>query len=286
MIDGVKICFRSKTIIDRLNCLGVELFSKFSNKTGEEIMRTADFRHLKIVIYPNGTVVIRGSLHKYWKDENYSDFSHTELIKCINDLSERLGFNPAEAQIQNLEFGVNINTLFNPFAFCESVIVHKQLSFNKFQSRGMQIGFQCERSQYSLKVYDKGKQCNKHQNRLRFEIKTYKMAFIRKTGITTLADLFNKKSLALLGIILQNVYDELIIADQVVETKLTKNEKRIYNACSNPKNWEKFNKNDRYYKRIQFNNIVEKHGTNQWKKTVAQKLDEKWRMLLVLQTKN
>lgn len=282
MIDGVKICFRSKTIIDRLNCLDVEVFSKFSNKTGEEIMRTAEFRHLKIVIYPSGTVVIRGSLHKYLKDENYSDFSHTELIKCINDLSEKLGFNPAEAQIQNLEFGVNINTLFNPFAFCESVIVHRQLPFNKFQSRGMQIGFQCERSQYSLKVYDKGKQYIKHENRLRFEIKTYKMAIIRKTGITTLADLFNKKSLALLGIILQNVYDELIIADQVVETKLTKNEKRIYNACINPKNWEKFNRNDRYNKRKLFNNIVEKHGTNQWKKTVARMLDEKWRMLSVL----
>jgi len=282
MIDGIKISFRSEVIEEHLGCLGVGMTIHVNDSTGEVEKKKANYKHLTIVIYPSKTVIVKGSLHKYWKDENYSDFSHKELIKCINDLSEKLGFNPAEAQLQNLEFGVNINTLFSPFAFCESVIVHKQLSFNKFQSRGMQIGFQCERSQYSLKVYDKGKQYIKHQNRLRFEIKTYKMAFIRKTGITTLADLFNKKSLALLGITLQNVYDELIIADQVVETKLTKNEKRIYNACINPKNWEKFNRNDRYNKRKLFNNIVEKHGTNQWKKTVARMLDEKWRMLSVL----
>lgn len=282
MIDGVKICFRSKTIIDRLNCLDVELFSKFSNKTGEEIMRTADFRHLKIVIYPNGTVVIRGSLHKYWKGENSSNFSYTELVSCINDLAEKFDFIPSDVHIKNIEFGVNITTQFKPYIFCQYVIVHKNLPFNKFQSTRMQIGFICERLQYSLKFYDKGRQYAKHQNKLRFEIKTQKMAFIKKTGITTLSDLLNKNSLALLGNTLQNAFDELIIADQVDEANLTKNEKRIFIACSNPRNWENFQRNERCKYKKAFNNIIEKYGINHWKKTVANKITETWQILSTL----
>lgn len=286
MIDGIKISFRSEGIEDRLKCLDVEVFSRIINSTGEVVKQTAKHRHLTIVIYPSNTVIIKGSLHKYWEGENYSDFSHSALVECIDDLSVAFGFDPAEAWIQNLEFGVNIDTLFNPYEFCESVIAHKGRPFSQFQTNGMQIGFQCYRSQYAVKVYDKGKQYLKNENKLRFEIKTNKMVLVKSSGITRLSDLSNKNNLIALGNILQSAFKDLIITDHINEAKLTKNERRIFNQCINPKIWGKFNKNDRYYKRKQFNNIVEKHGTNQWKKTVAQKLDEKWRMLLVLQTKN
>lgn len=280
MIDGITLSFNSKTIEDCLKGKGVEIIYHYSNKSGESKWASAEFENLKIKISPSGTVILNGSLHKYWKEENYSDFSHSDLIECIKKLSSELEFNPQKARVQNIEFGVNINPLFNAYDFCESVLAHKNKSLNTFQNKGIQIGFVCKRSQYSVKAYDKGRlEYTKHENILRFEIKTHKMYFIKEAKIKTLSDVTNKDCLAALGDIMKKIYADLIILDQVNKSKLSIEENKIFNECSNPKNWVKLKRQDRCKKKKLLNAIIEKHGLNQWNGKAAQMINDKWNML-------
>lgn len=280
MIDGITLSFNSKTIEECLKAKGVKMIIHSNRDTGEVMKVTADFNNFKIKICPNGTVILNGSLHKYWKGENYSDFSHSDLVECIKKLSSDLEFNPKKARVQNIEFGVNINPLFNAYDFCQSVLTYKNKSFNTFQNNEIQIGFVCKRLQYSVKVYDKGRlEYTKNENILRFEIKTHKMCFVKNAGIKTLSDVTNKDCLAVLGEIMNKIYADLIIFDQVNQCKLTIKEKEIFNVYSNPRKWEKVNRSHRCRKKKHFNAIIEKHGLNQWKGKVAQMINDKWNML-------
>lgn len=289
MIDGVKISFYSETIVKDLSCLGVAVLTPTEEETGEiHFPKYGVYRALRFKIRESNRVEINGSLHKYWKGENHSNFTFGELCECISDLCGKFDINPLEARLHNLEFGVNVSPPFNPYEFCGNVIAFRGESFSKFRTNGkdkIQIGFEATKNQYSVKVYDKGKQYRKSENILRYEIRVNKMERIKYTGIYFLSDLTDRNKLEALGLILNEVFDELIICDKVNPSDLSKNEFRIYTEGKNPKEWEQYTPKQRTTRKKQFNEIIGRHGQNNWKETTARMVNEKWRMLLSLNSK-
>jgi hypothetical protein len=282
VIDGVKIIFYSESVVNDLLRLGVEPEAKVKiDSTGEMIFpKFAEYQNLRFKISESKRVEITGSLHKYWKGENYSNFTFSELKRSITDLCLKLNINPLKAYLGGFEFGVNVSPQFNPFEFCENVIAYKNESFSKFRAnKKIQIGFEAQKQQYSVKVYDKGKQYLKEDNILRFEIKVLKMEFLKRINISRLGDLTKPEVLIQLGELLNEMFGECIVSDKVRTSDLTANESKIYTLCSNPKVWEKFDFRTRYKKRKQFERIIETKGVNKWKGITARMIRDKWNLL-------
>ena len=258
VIDGVKIVFTCLMMEKILLSLGINICERKIDGSGVIKWSKAKYRHLVFTIYPAGRVVIDGSLHKYWKDENYSDFSFTELRECIYDLI--LSFQiPLTAEIQNIEFGVNITTPFNPFEFCENVIAYwdGKKEFKPMDECSPVIGFECNRYEYCIKVYDKGLQNKKAVNILRFEQATTRMRAIAAAGIRTLLDLTERVKFEKLGVILNKTFSDLIISDSVIVTDLSKRDLAIYNRGEKPKQWGKMERWERVRFKAEFRRIID-----------------------------
>ncbi|HRP39296.1 MAG TPA: hypothetical protein PLM55_06400 [Chitinophagales bacterium] len=283
MIDGVKISFHSKNIMEDLQKLQLPVITPVEEETGEtHYPKKVEYRNLCIEIFASGRVQISGSLHKYCKGENHSDFTFQELRNCITELCLKLNVEPSQVNIHNIEFGVNVHTNFNPFEFCRNVIAYKNNSFAKFRTNGkdkIDIGFIASQQQYAVKVYDKGKQYRKHLNCLRFEVRVEKMRFLENAGLRTLSDLCKPKVQIQLGTILDEVFAELIIRESVNISNLTSREQRIYLQCTNPKEWERFSAKKRCKRKKQFNDIQNRYATTRHKETVTILIKEKWECL-------
>ena len=236
MIDGVKISFFSESIESDFQRLGIDIETPLNEFTGEiRFPKYAKYLNLDFKISESKRIEITGSLHKYWKGDNYSDFTFNGLRDCIADLSRKFNFDGDNATLHNLEFGVNVSPLFNPFAFCKRVIAYKNESFSKFRTKGknkLDIGFEATQQQYSLKIYDKGKQYEKIENILRYEVKVSKMQYLKSAGISVLSDLLDVEKLTALGTILNETFAELIICEDVTTSELSMNENRIFAMCS------------------------------------------------------
>lgn len=286
MIDGTKISFFSTTIIADLLKLDVKVLTPLEEATGEIYFpKWAEYKHLTFKISKSNRVEIRGSLHKYWKGENHSDFTYGQLYECIADLSEKFNFKPSEARLHNLEFGVNVSPRFDPYEFCKALLSYRGDTFSKFRTNGKQkttLGFECFKTQYSLKIYNKGRQYNLTENILRYEIKMGKMETLNTIGVYFLSDLTNTEVLKKLGKLLDDRFSELIISDTVNISDLSKNESRIYTQCKNPKEWEEFTVKLRAKRKKQYNEIIERFGQAHWRDITAKLINEKWRMLIAM----
>lgn len=285
MICGVKIEIYSEQLCrELLNNPFLNFKTPVEEKTGlVHFPKTETYRNLRFALFKSNRIEIRGSLHKYWKGENFSDFSFSDLKKCLNDLQEKFRIDLSEARISNVEFGVNVSPIFNPYEFCENLIVYKGEPFQRMRVRNGKpnIGFECGLNQYSVKIYDKGKQYLKTENILRVEIPVCRMAYLSGVGIKNLSDLKEKTVLKALGRVLLECYSNVVVNDNTVrKARLSANEKRIYSLCSNPKEWELFNRKQRYKRKKQFERIVSKYGKRNWKEETAKMISDKWAMLL------
>lgn len=281
MIDGCKIAFRSDTIIADLERQGIAIALKVQNETAEVKEKNAQYRSLRFRIFPTGLVLISGSLHKYWKGDNYSDFTYSDLVACIADLRDRFNIDPATARLENVEFGVNVSTLFDPFDFCDHVVAHKGMAFSNYRTDGgLEIGFEACRQQYHLKIYDKGRQYHLADRILRFEIAVKKMCLLKDLPVKYLADLERPEVLTGLGKFIDQTFQELIISDRVNHAKLSINQQKLYDLCRNPKSWPHFSDKVRYKRKIAFRRLIAQVGQNQWQGAAAILIRDKWAMLL------
>jgi hypothetical protein len=290
MIDFIKIKLNENLLDSLLNNELLEFNGGF-NRTTAEIFKyplTAEYNSLKFDIKSDSTIILSGSLHKYWnnifndKAHNYNDFCFSDLIKVIVDLINKFKIDPYDSIIQNLEFGVNISTPFSPEEFLNSIINYKGSSFNATHERSMHY-LQCKAQQYCIKTYNKGLQYKTQNNILRFEIKIFKMKKIENTNIKTLIDLLDiEKHFKLIEILL-SIFKDLLIYDKSTDTKrLRIEEQLLLSNGSHNSYWEELKKNQtaNYYKiREKFINLIEKCQGNLIKKNTYQMILEKLQKL-------
>lgn len=236
-------------------------------------------------------IVIRGSLHKFYnssfneEDQNFSDFTYTQLVAAIDRLSQRLKFDPTDAIIENLEFGVNIELDTNVKDFLnKNLLMMKGREASNIEEHG-KYG-QLRRftfSQYDLKVYDKGSQYKLDKNVLRLEVKTKKSAFFTTDGMKwTLQDLKSKNILGRLQNILIEKANELCICNQFELIDIDQHEDwTALIQFTNPKYWTSLKKNSTYYRRKKkFGRLIEKYKLDELKKEVIGKTKSKSKLLL------
>ena len=126
--------------------------------------------------------------------------------------------------------------------------------------------YQCKKTQFIIKIYDKGKQYNLPDNVLRFEIKVMRMQYLETKGIRLryLSDLLNMDIYEPLGNILTEVFEGILFGDNTLDEKLLNTkELETFLRGSNPKTWTpKTGEKER--KRVQrleyeFKGILERH---------------------------
>lgn len=225
---------------------------------------------------------VSGSIHKYFNDgvHNYNDFTISDYMKALDDLSKVLNVNPEIIRIGRIEIGVNIelDTDYNVYDFLSSVFM---LGYKMPEKLG-QIGFVFKFREYDLKIYSK--KLDKHKEKLRIELvikhKSKRNVIIKESApyCNTLMDLSNSDIWKAFGCELLKVFDNIIIIDKdnIDYNNLTPKELKLLINRSNPFYWKKeLSRQTRNNHLKRFLNIIKKDGGNRMKDEVKQKIKTK-----------
>ncbi len=239
----------------------------------------------KLVSY---LLILDGSLHKnHFGGANYLPFTWEDLQKEICHLENSLNLSPELARLVNLEIGVNIIVPFAVFPFLQkNLISYKGNSFNKYRpdKKGFCLGKYCELSQYSVKIYDKGKQNKLPENVMRFELRFLKMETLKQRGINDLTNLKDPiKVNGLLSLLLM-AWDNVLLFDSSINLKkpeIKPKEREVLQQGSNPKFWEDLKDQDTRqfnYQRAKFKELVSLHGKG-WNQIIRELIKKEWQNL-------
>ena len=210
------------------------------NSDAEPLFDFAEYFGLKFQL-KHGKVRLQGSVHKYRNagKHNYDDFRSVDVVEVVRELSERFEIDTATTLLNNVEFGVNVVLPFGVSVVLDNLIVFKGEPFMKVVEDGMSY-YQCKKTQFIIKIYDKGKQYNLPDNVLRFEIKVMRMQYLETKGIKLryLSDLLNMDIYEPLGNILTEVFEGILFGENTLDEKLL-NTKELETLLrgSNPKTW-------------------------------------------------
>lgn len=259
-----------------------EYYTPTNHETGEfKTVSEAIYKNWKIRVYDGRRLELWGSIHKYHNEglHNANDFVFGDLCRTIQLFAISIGFDPKDAKIRGIEYGVNIQV-------GHLKIIDLVVCYGKYQVVKMDIanhrasGLSWKVGNYRGKIYDKSLQQNTSTGSVRFEKKVLVMKEIASTQIQYLSDLADKNKLKSLGADLSMMLEDLVIEEPLTVEGLTKPEIKLYDNIKNPRFWEKLNKRMRNHYRISYAKLVEKNGTHQIKKTVLHEVSEKWRYLL------
>ncbi|MDO9339330.1 MAG: hypothetical protein Q7T72_02235, partial [Bacteroidales bacterium] len=237
---------------------------KFNERTGEILnkKKSAIWKNLIITITtgPRSFVKLQGSLHRFANNGelNNDRFTFERFIKEVAELLNKI-ISPDDL-INVLEFGVNIKTPFNPSIFVKNVISYGKTSFNKTIKPGM-VYSSCEKTQYIIKIYDKGLQQGPEGSFiLRIEAKYLKMENLFKSGLKW-SDLSKPKTWFDLGAILEKKFSEVVYFDPSINLKqIPETERLIIEKGHNPIFWENLSGPHASRIRKHYQNLIKKHG--------------------------
>lgn len=308
MIDFIKLNVSYLSESDLLKNLFFELKRKTNLSTGEmEYPITGKYYNMDIKVNPKKKE-ISGSIHKLrneikkGQNQNYDDFTFDDLHEMIYHIRDVFNLNLDKTIIENLECGLNINIHNRPETILRKHLIvwydmepSKNLSFD---DKGKFILF--EKSQYSIKLYDKGKQAGHSEHIMRIEYHSDKNEYFSKLGTRTLNHLLDRDKIQML---LNHLY-ELFCLSVIVDDTQTKiitgpRDKEIFIRGINPKTWLDFqsepieNENEETRKKRKakerkakerFNktleSIMDKYNLNTIRKEIETKLKEKGQYLL------
>ncbi|TAG15742.1 MAG: hypothetical protein EAZ22_18690 [Cytophagales bacterium] len=140
---------------------------------------------------------------------------------------------------------------------------------------------QAAKSQYLIKSYDKGKQYDRPDYILRFEVKVVKMEYLE--GVRTLSDLMLIDKLSVLGNLLAEAWRECVLVELLDVSQLTPAERHTYDRATNATEWDNLrDRMERHRLRANYSAIVDKYLSGGRKKEVAELLQNKWYDLLAM----
>lgn len=316
MLDGIKIYYQIIDFEKWKQSVKIDLFTATDKDTGEikenqrlingifqttikyfgkfetyniSIKETVKYK-LKGNISTSYFMEITGSLHKnHFEGKNYEPFYFYDLQNELLKIEKGLNILFDKANLVNLEIGVNIKTPFEVTPFLRNnLLSYKGKAFNDYHSdrNGFILGKYCKLSQYSLKIYDKGKQNNLPYNLMRYELRFTKMAILNKWGIE------NLKSLSIFDIVYNLIslliksWDNLLIYDNSInlnDRKIKPKHRRILINGNNPKYWGQLkedNAREFNYQRNVFKNLVNKYGNGLYN-DMKNLIKKEWELLTI-----
>lgn len=251
-------------------------------KDAEIISQTATYKNMKVCVNDRQTI-ISGSLHKFWDSNgtNSSDFPMEPLRPAIIELSHLFGFNPADAVILGLEYGVNVIPVAPTDELISRAICYDcRHPFESMQGiTGAGNGKEARLSNYRIKIYDKGLQYGLSEPLLRFECKTKRSIDLKETGAHTLQDLTNSEVLRRLGQELISRFESILFHEKLDETLMSHKEQLFYHDAANPYLWQSLKPWKRNDNKAKFAKLLEKHGGGSLKSNLRKQIADKWNEL-------
>jgi len=244
-----------------------QTFNPLYSRLGVHSGYTSNLKNLKLTIKEEqGVPVLRvdNSLHKYYYNNNYTDFAFSDVQDSISRLENDIGVNLQDARVTKLAFGVNVET--NPEAIYSTWIRYKKNDFDRMKSVQKVYGARADASQIRVKGYNKTLEVWRHNRKkvgkelFRLEVEVKKMAHLNKRSPLTripiyyLSDLLDQKNMELLAFDLMEKYETIERkADNPDYSKLTIGEKKIVGIMVNDTLKESIQRNSvqsRTYRRM------------------------------------
>lgn len=260
----------------------LDFYTKVNQKTGEmDGFCMAEFQGLKFKIYeststyPEGRLTIEGSLHNYWNGgkHNWNDFSVKNLNDVIDDLQKKFDIKPEQCRLLQCEIGVNVDLGNNGVTkIVGHCIMHKKMSFKDYYTRKEGKYKLVAHQQYSIKIYDKGRQFRLKSEILRFEVSYKKMRPLNIIGVYNLSDLVKMSVDDFKEIILSKWHNVLFYEESVY-----KGDKYEF-KYNNPFFWEGLTNEGFKYHRKLMREKLQRVGTS-FKEIIANLLQGKIEML-------
>lgn len=286
MVDGVKIIIPKKYCAALLKHPALSFFRPVNEDTGElraEKPRTARFGPMTFKIHNSERIELSGSLHQlHHNGENYSAFTFHEFRHCVTKFCEQFGLNPSELQLNKLEIGVNILTQQNPDSIIRCLVSNSiGRPFSVMSSKNVHsLGSHLVRSEYTIKIYNKGKQYKLPYNFLRFEFKMTSGKYLRRLGIKNLSDLLNVEIWQGLLNALIKQFDDLIFKEPSIDLKSLSPAKRIFLLSAGTSDfWREMNPKKRKRAKLRLSKLTELHGIGNLKSEIRELIISKWNSL-------
>lgn len=294
MIDNIKfsIADKDKERFEKglENNNNVILKSTFDRNTGEanEYPKIGSYKNLQIRITPT-TASIKGSIHKYYNmvsgngNQNHSNFSFSQFEYAINHVCEKLEISKQETKITNLEFGFNITVNISPKLLIDRHVLMLDLKDHNIKNnyRGNGSYKEFKKTDYSLKIYDKGKQYSiLDENLLRIELKITSSRYLHKIGIINLNQLGNDTFKYLFKVFLSH-FDKLMIVDSLNPPEGLRTDQMIlYKLCINPNHWSSIETKEKKETRKEFVKLIKKYNQNKIHTVLRDDITMKYHLLM------
>lgn len=210
---------------------------------------------------------ISNSWQKYYKGNNYCDYTYSEVMETAYRIKDFFGLTLDEAKIKGIEYGCVIDH--DPKEIYPYWMRFKNREVSPMKNKGVVYGAKFEMTDYNLKGYDKTYEVKKHDKisiggenfRVEKEVKYMKHFYNRKRkiNIRTIEDLFNPVNMQLLAqdlmeniktiekmqsVNLKNLSTEDIKTLAVMQSPLYRNHLK---QVAQKKTWQKY---QRKFKRI------------------------------------
>ena len=181
----------------------------------------------------NDNLTIINSFHKFFKGNNYTDYSLNQIEATYVDVCNAIDVDILNAKIKKIAYGLVIKT--NAKKNYDSWLYHKSTKPSLMTKRGKQYGVKFYKTDYNIKGYDKSLE-SKLNNQVkidldlfRFEVEVINMKNLWKRKnpirIYTVKDLFSYEVVQYLMGDLINKYEE-IEKEHIYDYSLLKKEGR------------------------------------------------------------
>lgn len=268
MIDGIKLKYEvacCKDFIKQSESL-ISWDIRLQRNTAEIKYHEGTYRSLNFRLHESKTLIIKGSLHKYYTDGiNHTDFNQYQIVEAIDDLKAKFGFNLDKLKIVNLEISVNLIPPIRSEVILKGIMFYKRLNMFRSHVDSRRKLIECKGSNFYIKLYDKKNlmkllsQIIEHEL-LKFEIKFMTHEKCRQIGIGLISDLKSnmlaQSILEAFNLVIKNMYIYDYSIDCVTEN---------YSDYSNNRFWENQNIKSRNTILHHKNNLMEiskEHGND------------------------
>ncbi|OBQ56514.1 hypothetical protein JJL45_13165 [Tamlana sp. s12] len=250
MIDFLKIRINDKEDFESFvqsNTAFKKTYKAYSNEDGLFYPIVGKVYNMEFRITKT-EAVISGSIHKFYNNIsglgniNYNDFTLMDFYSAIDYLCDTFLIDKTKTTITNLEFGFNV--LINKPS---SYFIEQSVQMFDFQPYDNRITTRAgtsfkifKKSDFSIKIYDKGKESKLEQkNLLRIELKIIQKRFLNNIGVNSL-DQVDEIAVSRLFKAFVERYNKLLIIDSVSPWNALETHERVfYENYTNPCYWVK-----------------------------------------------
>ena len=285
MIDGVKCVCGGVTPAMWNTVAPLDFGISVSETTGELLCSKREAKRDGLTFRTNGGCCqLFGSLHTFKNGggTNADNFTFNDLQRVLNALQTVYKVDLDKTLIQHLEIGVNIPLEYSPEIPIKAAISHRGRSFTPLYDRKRhRVGKVCERLDYTLKLYDKGKQDGTGANILRFEYVAHRGRVLESCGVRTLSDLQSRTACAhLLGLLVSVISDLVFYDFKYKGAGMSAAKWAKFQQYSNPNYWEGLTKFARAKALPRYFEKVAKYGLIDWRKWLFTKTTKQGLVLL------